>query len=149
MAIENNSGFAQRYNMIIGVLLIGLITSILFLILPYASYFFLGDILLLIGTCCGLYFTFKKRKETQLHIKTGVIVGLVGSVLSLILIGLFYWIFNSIVNGIDFIILFYWLLSLFVYNGIIYVIVGIILGYLFGSSFRKKDTPETKYPRYK
>lgn len=148
MAIENNSGFLQKYNMIIGVLLIGLITSILFLILPYASYFFLGDILLLIGSCCGLYFTFKKRKETQLHIKTGVIVGLVGPVLSLMLIGLFHWIWSSIVYGIDFIFLLDLLVYLFLSNGIIYVIVGIILGYLFGSSFRKKDTPETKYPLY-
>jgi len=112
------------------------------------GFFFLGDILLVIGSCVGLYFTFKKIKDTQLHIKTGVIVGLVGSVLSLLLIGLFNWIWYSVDSGFDFI----FLLDLFVYllvsNGIMYVIVGIILGYLFGYYFRNKDTPETKYPLY-
>ena len=147
MAIENYSGFAQRYNMIIGVLLSGLITSIFFLVLPI-GFFFLGDILLVIGSCIGLYFTFKKKKEAQLHIKTGVIVGVVGSVLSLTLIGLFYWIWYSIDYGFDFIILLGLLVDLFLFNGIMYVIVGIILGYLFGRSFRNKDTPETKYPLY-
>lgn len=147
MAIETYSGFAQRYNMIIGVLLSGLITSIFFMVLP-TGFFFLGDILLVIGSCIGLYFTFKKRKDTQLHIKTGVTVGLVGSVLSLILIGLFNWILYSIDYGFDFIFLLDLLVYLFVSNGIMYVIVGIILGYIFGNSFRKKDTPETKYPLY-
>ena len=133
--------------MIIGVLLSGLITSIFFMIYP-TGFFFLGDILLVIGSCVGLYFTFKKRKDTQLHIKTGVIVGVVGSVLSLVLIGLFYWILSSVDYGFDFIFLLDLLVYLFVSNGIMYVIVGIILGYFFGSSFRKKDTPETKYPVY-
>jgi len=147
MAIENYSGFAKRYNMVIGVLLSGLITSIFFLILPI-GFFFLGDILLVIGSCIGLYFTFKKRKDSQLHIKTGVIVGLVGSVLSLMLIGLFNWIWSSIGYEFDFIFLLNILVYLFVNNGIIYVVVGIILGYIFGNTFRKKDTPETKYPLY-
>ena len=147
MTVEDYSGFLQKYNMLIGVLLSGLITSIFFMILP-AGFFFLGDILLVIGSCIGLYFTFKKRKESQLHIKTGVIVGLVGSVLSLFLIGLFNWIWYSIGYGFEFIYLLDLLLYLFVSNGIIYVIVGVILGYLFGHTFRNKDTPETKYPIY-
>jgi len=140
-------GFFQKHNMTIGVLLSSLITSIFFMVYP-TGFFFLGDILLVIGSCVGLYFTFKKIKDTQLHIKTGVIVGLVGSVLSLLLIGLFNWIWYSVDSGFDFI----FLLDLFVYllvsNGIMYVIVGIILGYLFGYYFRNKDTPETKYPLY-
>lgn len=147
MTVEDYSGFLQKYNMLIGVLLCGLITSIFFMILP-TGFFFLGDILLGIGSCIGLYFTFKKKKETQLHIKTGVIVGLVGSVLSLFLIGLFNWIWYSIDFGFEFIYLLDLLLYLFLSNGIIYAIVGVILGYLFGHSFRKKDTPETKYPLY-
>ena len=133
--------------MIIGVLLSGLITSIFFMVLP-TGFFFLGDILLVIGSCIGLYFTFKKRKDTQLHIKTGVIVGLVGSVLSLVLIGLFNWIWYSVDYGFDFFFLLELIVYLFVSNGIWYVIVEIILGYLFGYYFRNKDTPETKYSLY-
>ncbi|MHA1472794.1 MAG: hypothetical protein ACTSQW_06840 [Promethearchaeota archaeon] len=147
MTSEPYIGFFQKYNMIIGVLLSGLITSIFFMVYP-TGFFFLGDILLVIGSCIGLYFTFKKRKDTQLHIKTGVIVGLVGSVLSLVLIGLFNWIWYSIDYGFDFIVLLDILIFLIVSNAIFYVIVGIILGYLFGYSFRNKDTPETKYSLY-
>ena len=147
MTIENNSEFLQRYNMIIGVLLSGLITSLFFLVYPL-GFFFLGDIYLVIGSCIGLYFTFKKRKDTQLYIKTGVIVGLVGSVLSLVLIGLFTWILYSIDYVFDFIFLLDLLVFLFLSYGIMYVIVGIILGYIFGYIFRNKDTPETKYPIY-
>jgi hypothetical protein len=117
------------------------------MVLP-TGIFFLGDILLVIGSCIGLYFTFKKRKDKQLHIKTGVIVGLVGSVLSLVLIGLFNWIWYSVEYVFDFIFLLDLLVYLFVSNGIFYAIVGIILGYLFGYYFRNKDTPETKYPLY-
>ena len=147
MTVEPYIGFFQKYNMIIGVLLSGLITSIFFMVYP-TGFLFLGDILLVIGSCIGLYFTFKKKKDKQLHIKTGVIVGLVGSVLSLVLIGLFNWIWYSIDYGFNFIFLLDLLVYLFVSNGIMYVIVGIILGYLFGYYFRNKDTQETKYPRY-
>lgn len=147
MTIEPYIGFFQKYNITIGVLLSGLITSIFFMVVP-TGFFFLGDILLVIGSCIGLYFTFKKRKENQLHIKTGVIVGLVGSVLSLVLIGLFTWILYSVEYGFNFIFLLDLLVFLFLSYGIMYVIVGIILGYIFGYTFRNKDTPETKYPLY-
>jgi len=138
MTVEDYSGFLQKYNMLIGVLLCGLITSIFFMILP-TGFFFLGDILLGIGSCIGLYFTFKKKKETQLHIKNGVIVGLVGSVLSLLLIGIFDWILYSLEFGLDFLLFFEYLLFLIVYYGIFYVAVGALLGYLFGSYYKRRE----------
>ena len=131
MAFESYSGFAQRNNMLIGIIICALFTSILFLILPY-GFIFLADIYLVIGCCIGLYFTFKNKIESQSYIKTGIIVGLIGSVLSLLLIGILY----SLVFGIDFIQL---ILFLFINNGIMYVVVGIILGYIFGSSYRNKE----------
>jgi len=139
MSIESYSGFTQRYNMLIGISICTLFTSILLAIMPY-GFFFLGDIYLVIGCCFGLYFTFKYKKESQSHIKTGIIVGLVGSVLSIILASLFV----ALAYGIDF---FLFLIALIVNVMIMYVFVGLILGYLFGYYYRNKGTAELKYPR--
>jgi len=95
MVDESYSGFVQRYNMMIGILFCALLTSIVFLIFPM-GFFFMADIYLVIGGGIGLYFTLKNRKESQSHIKTGIIVGLIGSVLSLFLIVFFDWILYSL-----------------------------------------------------
>jgi len=148
MVAENYSGFVQRYNMMIGVLISALLTNILFLILPIAI-FVIADIFLVIGSCTGLYFTFKYRKESQSYIKTGIIVGLTGSVLSLLLIGCFDWIFYLIpVYGFDFILLLEYILVLFMYYGIIFAIVGTILGYIFGSVYRKREVRNNESPLF-
>jgi len=149
MVAETDSGFAQRYNMAIGVLLSVLITNILFLILP-RGFFFPGDIVLVIGSCIGLFFTFKYRKESQLHIKTGVIVGITSSILSLLLIGFVEWIFYSIsVYRFDILFLLIHLLNLMMNLSIMYVIVGAILGYLFGNHYKKKENVGKQIPYYK
>ena len=139
MAAETYSGFAQRYNMVLGVLLSVLITNILFLILP-TGFFFMGDIILIIGGCIGLYFTFRYKKEFQSHIKTGVIVGLTSSILSLLSIGFFDWMFFLIPEyGVDVILLLRYLLFLLLNFSIVYAIVGVIMGYFFGSHYKKED----------
>ena len=140
MTDESYSGVAQKYNILLGILIIAFLTSIMVLIMPFGI-FFTGDLFLIIGGSMGLFFTFNYRKESQSHIKTGIIVGLTGSVLSLILAGLYDWIIYFIpVYGLDIFPLLNYLLYLFMYYGIIYAIVGLILGYLFGSSNRRKDT---------
>ena len=140
MADESYSEFAQRYNVVLGILLFAFSTSVLLSFIPFGI-FFTGDLFLVIGGSIGLYFTFKYRKESQSHVKTGIIVGLIGSVLSLILIGLFDWIIYFIpLYGLGLIPLLNYLLYLFIYYGIIYAIVGLLIGYLFGNSNRKRDT---------
>ncbi|TET03736.1 MAG: hypothetical protein E3J90_01690 [Promethearchaeota archaeon] len=149
MAAETYSGFAQRYSMVIGVLLSVLITNILFLILP-TGFFFMGDIILIIGGSIGLFFTFKYRKEYQSHIKTGVIVGLTSSILSLLLIGFIDGIFYFIlVYGFDVLLLLQYLLFLLMNYSILYVLVGVIMGYLFGNHYKKKEDPAQKTPYFK
>ncbi|MBY8979383.1 MAG: hypothetical protein KGD72_03235 [Candidatus Lokiarchaeota archaeon] len=137
MTVESYSGFAQRHNMMIGVLICGFTTSILFFIMPFGI-FFMADIFLVLGCGIGLYFTFKNIKESQSHIKTGIIVGLTGSVLALFLISLFAWILYSLDFGFDFLLFFEYTLSLFLYYGIFYVAVGVMLGYLFGNYYKRR-----------
>ena len=103
MVVESYSGFAQRYNMIIGVLICALLTSILFLIMPFFGLFIVADVFLVVGCCIGLYFTFKNRKELQSHIEMGIVVGFVGSFFSLLLITFF----NSILYCHYFIFMFF------------------------------------------
>jgi len=138
MTVESYSGFAQRNNMMIGVIICAFTTSVLFFLMP-SGIFFMADMFLVVGCVIGLYLTFKNLKESQSHIKTGIIVGLTGSVLSLLLISLFYWILDSLEFGLDFLLFFEYLLFLFVYNGIFYVAVGAIIGYLFGSYYKKRE----------
>ena len=148
MVVESYSGFAQRYNMIIGVLICALLTSILFLIMPFFGLFIVADVFLVVGCCIGLYFTFKNRKELQSHIEMGIVVGFVGSFFSLLLITFFNWIFYSTVLGFNIISLFIDILIVFANYGIIYIIVGIILGYLFGNRYRKREAVKTDYPLF-
>ncbi len=138
MTVESYSGFAQRNNMMIGVIICAFTTSVLFFFMP-SGIFFMADIFLVLGCGIGLYFTFKNIKESQSHIKTGIIVGLTGSVLSLLLIGLFDWIFYSFDFGFDFLLFLEYTLILILYFGIFYVAVGAILGYLFWSYYKKRE----------
>jgi len=149
MVAETYSGFAQRYNMLIGVLLCAFSTSILFLIMPFFyGFIFLADIFLVVGGVIGLYFTFRFRKESQSHIKTGLIVGLTGSVLSLILISFFVWILVSLEFGFDFILLLLYILNFFWFYGILYVLAGIIIGYLFGNYYKKRENVGKESPLF-
>jgi len=138
MTIEPYIGIFQRYNILIGVLLSALLTSLSFMFFPF-GFVFMADIFLVVGVGIGLYITFKNSNESQSPIKIGLIVGLTGSLLSLVLIGLFTWISYSLSYGFDFIFFLEYLAILFVFNGIMYAIVGIILGYFYGSFNKRKE----------
>jgi hypothetical protein len=143
MVLEGFFEFVKKYNMLFGVLICALVTSVVFMIIP-VYFFFLADIHLIIGNCFGLYFTFKNRIETQSHIKTGLIVGLVGSLLSLLLIAIFVWIFYLF----DFMLFLQYLYYLFVSFGILFILVGIVLGYLFGNRYKKRENADILAPRF-
>ena len=141
MDIKSEPGFIQRYNMLIGIINFTLITSILFTIWPFFGFISYGDVFLVIGCFFGLYITFKNRKESQSHIKTGLLVGLVGSVLSLILISILL----TIVYAIDIVISFAFI---FVNVGIGFIFIGVIMGYIFGYYFRNKEGAPRESSRF-
>lgn len=144
MAIELFSEVVKKNNMLFGILICALTTSLLFLILPLSA-FFIGDIFLILGNCLGLIFSFKNRKETQQYIKTGVIVGLIGSILSLFFICFFVWIIYYLNTVYD---LLFFLRYIFLSYVIFYVIVGLIAGYLFGNRYKKREDPDRIIPRF-
>jgi len=138
MTVETYSGFFQKYNVFIGIIVCVLLASISLTILPF-GFLFLGDIYIGLGCFFGLYITFKYKKESQSHIKTGLIVGLTGSVLSLV----FSSILLTLVYGADIVLSFTFI---FVNSGIIYISIGLILGYAFGYYNKKKE--QTESPLY-
>lgn len=138
MTVETYSGFFQKYNVFIGIIVCVLLASISLTILPF-GFLFLGDIYIGLGCFFGLYITFKYKKESQSHIKTGLIVGLIGSVLSLILSSMLL----ALVYEADIVLSF---LFIFVNSGIIYISIGLILGYAFGYYNKKKE--QTESPLY-
>jgi len=144
MVAETYPGFVQKYNVFIGIIICALVPSILLTIgfLFYIGFIFLGDIYIIFGYFFGLYITFKYRKESQSHIKTGLIVGLIGSVFSLILSSILL----TLVYGVDIVFSF---LFIFVNAGIIDVFIGLILGYVFGNYYKKKEAEMTKSPLLK
>ena len=143
MTVEAYSGFFQKYNVLIGIFICALFPSILLTIgfLFYIGTLFLGDIYIVLGCFFGLFITFKYKKESQSHIKTGLIVGLIGSVLSLILSSILL----TLAYGVDIVFSF---MFIFVNSGIIYVFIGLIFGYVFGYYYKKKELEQTKYPLY-
>ena len=139
MVAKTYSGNIQKYNMVLGILICAFFTSFLFLIMPLGI-IFPADVYLVIGGGIGLYFTFKNRKESQSHMETGIVVGFVGSVLSLFLIGFFEWILYYVsAYGLDFILFLQIILLYFGYFGILYILLGIIIGYIIGRHYRKRE----------
>ena len=140
MTVETYTGFFQKYNVLIGIIVCVLIASVSLTIMPF-GFLFLGDIYIALGCIFGLFITFKYKKESQPHIKTGLIVGLIGSVSSLVLSSILL----SLAYGFD-IVLSFWFI--FANAGIIYVIIGLIVGYLFGYYNRKKEQEQKLAPLF-
>jgi hypothetical protein len=148
MVAKTYSGNVQKYNMLIGILLCTFLTSFLFLIMPLGI-IFPADVYLVVGGGIGLYITFKDRNESQPHIETGIVVGFVGSVLSLLLIVFFEWILFYIpAYGLDLILFLQFILIYFAYYGILYILLGILIGYLFGRHYRKKENIGKESPLF-
>jgi len=127
--------YATEKNLVFGVIITCAITFLGFIIYPYLGIFAYGDIYLIIGLIVGEVFIFKFRKEDQPFIKMGVLTGIGGGVFSSLIITIYVWILYSNIYGyniVDF--------SIFLLNYIIfYVLYGIIIGYLFGTIYIRKE----------
>ena len=68
--------------------------------------------------------------------------------MTLILISFFVWIMVSLELGFDFILLLLYILSFFWVYGILYVLAGIIIGYLFGNYYKKRENVGKESPLF-
>jgi len=127
--------YVNEKNLVFGIIITSVITFIGFVIYPSLAILTWADIYLIIGLIISEIFVFKARKESQQFIKTGVLVGLGGGGFSSLFISIYWWILYSNNLGYN-IINFFRILSQTI---IFYLLYGIIIGYLFGTIYMRKE----------
>jgi len=133
-----------KYNIISGILLFTIIAFAGFMIYPGLFVIWYGDIYYTIGAISALILTFKNRKPHQLFIKTGIIVGIGGAVLSSLLISIFQWILYILLVNMDIFILGAYIVNFTPFA----LIIGIIIGYFYGSYKRRQAESEKNPPLF-
>ena len=123
-----------KYNIVSGILLFTIIAFVGFMIYPGLFVIWYGDIYYTIGAISALILTFKNRKPHQLFIKTGIIVGIGGAVISSFLISIFQWFLYILLVNMDIFILGAYIMNFTPFA----LIIGIIIGYFYGSYKRKQ-----------
>ncbi len=124
---------AKKKNIISGIIIGDLITFIAYLLFPSGLVFF-GDLQMIIGSIVGTLFSLKNIKSYQSYLKHGIIVGLVGTILSAISMS----IVEIIVYPTNFAIV---NIELFLIEGFL---LGLIIGGIIGSYYRYKNKAPTK-----
>jgi hypothetical protein len=127
--------YAVEKNLQFGIIITSLITFLGFVFYPYLAIFAYADIYLIIGLIISEIFVFKSRKENQPFIKTGVLVGVGGGGFSSLFITIYWWILYSNIYGYNIINFFTILLQTIIF----YILFGLIIGYLLGSIYMRKE----------
>ncbi|MFW9866067.1 MAG: hypothetical protein ACFFEN_08200 [Candidatus Thorarchaeota archaeon] len=128
---------ARDKNILSGLLLIDVIAFICYLIFP-SGLIYLGDVQMTIGCIIGTRFALKNIKLNQSYLSTGLVVGLCGSVLTGISFSLFEWIAFSSSLFVKLIIFELFLLEA--------IIVGIVIGGIFGGYYSRSKKKKIKEP---
>ena len=102
---------------------------------------YLGDLQMIIGCAIGTRFALKNAKLNQSLLLYGLIVGLVGTILSAISISIFDWIVFSTTQGFSFVLLMMILGSFLIEALIIGLLIGGIVSVYY--YFTSKTTSET------
>jgi Na+/proline symporter len=102
----------------------------------FAGFYLFADIQFAFGTIFGVIITLNNRLQHQSILKSGVIVGITGGILSSVLIGLYEMIIKTILYGPD-IRFFIYYFGIHIISGIV---VGLIGGAFIGSYYMYKET---------
>lgn len=124
---------ARKNNILAGFIIIDLIAFISYIIFPFGI-IYLGDLQMIIGSIVGTRFSLKNIKSYQSYLKHGIVVGLVGTILSAISMS----IVEMIVYPANFaiVIIVFFLIEAF--------LLGLIIGGIIGSYYRYKNKAPTK-----
>lgn len=127
---DKSYGFVQNNNILLGIIIFTIFGVIGFIIYPNFFFFYWGDLYDTLGAIVGIRLTIKNIKPNQSFIKTGIIVGGLGGLLSAILRSIFMW----IINAFEIIVLLFSLLIFAPFT----IILGILCGYLMGYIYSRK-----------
>lgn len=124
-----------------GIIISALITLVSYIIISiiwrfeFVGFYLYADIEFVLGTLFGGIIALNKRQEDQSILTTGAIVGVVGGILSAVLIGLYQMIIFAIVYAPDiYIFIFYF--GTHVISGIV---IGLIVGALTGTYYMYQE----------
>ena len=137
---------AREKNVESGIVLFALCSLIIFIPTSYffVKFIFFADLQLIIGAIIGIRFTLKNQKTEQATLKTGVIAGVGGGVLSVIFISFYEWIVFSILEGF-YIVTLFWLI---VYTLISGVVIGLIMGVIMSTFSMYKEVKRPEEDKY-
>jgi len=124
---------AKENNILSGIIIFDIIALLSYTI-PI-DIIYPGDIDLIFGGVVGLLFTLKNRKEHQNALKTSLLVGLIGAILSAVSISIFEWVLFIVYIGFSFTA--FW--SILIAILLIAFVVGLILSLLIGYIYYRKD----------
>ena len=101
----------------------------------FSGFYLFADFEFALGTIFGVIFALNKRQEDQPILKSGVYTGLIGGILSSILIGLYEMIYLAIISGPNI-----WNFILFLLLSIVSgIVIGLIGGALISTYYTYKD----------
>ena len=101
----------------------------------FSGFYLFADIEFALGTIFGVIFALNKRQEDQPILKSGVYTGLIGGILSSILISLYEMIYLAIISGPNI-----WNFILFLLLSIVSgIVIGLIGGALISTYYTYKD----------
>lgn len=124
---------AKENNILSGIIIFDIIALLSYTI-PI-DIIYPGDIDLIFGGVVGLLFALKNRKEHQNALKTSMLVGLIGAILSAVSIGIFESVLFIVSIGFSFTA--FW--SILIAILLIAFVVGLILSLLIGYIYYRKD----------
>jgi hypothetical protein len=120
--------YAKENSIIFGIIFSNVITFMTYIISFGISVVFFGDIHIFIGTAIGLYFALKYKNPEQSPLLYGILGGVVSSILSAFTLTLFQWAYIFMI-----------IIEVFFIYLIPAIIIGPILGIIFGIYFWRKE----------
>ena len=113
--------------------------------LIYSGYLLFADIEFLLGSILGGIYFFKNREPHQEFLKYGVIVGILGGVLSCVFISIYQTILVMITVGAPLTVFFLYFVFTFLSGAVIGLLTGAIISVYYSYKDVKGDKVETEH----
>jgi len=113
--------------------------------LIYSGFVLFADLEFILGSIFGVLYFFKNREPHQDFLKYGVIVGILGGILSCVLISLYQTILIMIIVGGHIIIFFLWVGFTFLSGAVIGLLTGALIAVYYMYKDVKGDTEEEEH----
>ncbi len=125
----------KKNNIVSGLIIFEVISTILLFIFPYYLFFYYGEIGVIIGIIFGMYFAFHNRKKSQRSLKINLYFIIFGTLIISFSFSLIEWSITIPVYGFDPIVF----LSLFISNLIMVFFYTLLIGLFMAYFYSRKE----------